>query len=622
MSACDPTFTSTVIGSYGDVVGTTFAQALTSFLAAQCALVGDHLWPEDAINSVVDGSSYDFVVVGAGSAGSVLANRLSEVPEWKVLLVEAGGNPTVNTEIPQVFYNNLGSKEDWGYRPEPQSGACLSYETKTCAWPSGKTLGGSASINAMFYVRGNHIDFDGWAEDGNNGWSYEDVLPYFKKSENFVADISENDRYHGTKGELYTTKDKNLKPFEEVVLKAYPELGVQNLDDINGENQMGVTQSQITVYNKTRMSTARAFLSPIRNRNNLHVIKNTLATKIIFKENSNAVSGIMLNNNGKEFMVNVNKELILSAGAINSPHLLMLSGIGPQEHLLEQNITVKMDLAVGENLQDHVFVPLLYTAPAKESDDITMSLVVNNFFDYMVNKEGILCDTSPHRIIAFVNTTDSTGTSPDLQFHHVIFTPKIHILLDFFEKHGLNNDIIQQFHEINNNKFAMLIYNTLLKPKSRGKVLLQSNNPFDRPLIYANYFNDNEDMKTLIRGMRKFTLKLGETDAFKQVGLELEWFQIPTCDKLDKTSDEFLECISRHLTFSLYHPSGTVKMGPEDDPSAVVTPELKVRNIENLRVIDASVMPSIVRGNTNAATIMIGEKGAELIKQSHIKTTE
>ncbi|XP_012548167.1 glucose dehydrogenase [FAD, quinone] [Bombyx mori] len=615
MWACDPTFTSTVMDSYGDVVGSTFAQALTSFLAAQCALVGDHLWPEDAIDSVVNGSSYDFVVVGAGSAGSVVANRLSEVSEWKVLLVEAGGNPTLTTEIPQVFYNNMGTKEDWNYKTEPQSGACLSYNNKACAWPRGKTLGGTSSINAQFYVRGNKLDYNEWGDNGNYGWSYEDVLSYFKKSEKYMGDISANDTYHSTEGELYVTKDKNLTPWEELVLKAYRELGVQNVDDINGENQMGVTQSQITVYNKTRMSTARAFLSPIRNRNNLHVIKNTMATKILFKENTNIVNGILLHRNGHDFIINVKKELILSAGAINSPQLLMLSGIGPQQDLNALNISVKADLQVGKNLQDHVFVPIIYTAPVNESEHITPSIITQNFYDYMVNKQGLLCDTSPHRIIAFVNTTDSTATSPDLQFHHVVFPPNINYLLDMFEKHGLKSDIVEQFREMNKNKYAVIIYNVLLKPKSRGKISLQSENPFDRPLIYANYFNDTEDMMTLIRGMRKYSLKLGETDTFKQAGLHLEWFKIPACDSLDKTSDEFLECVSRELTFSLYHPTGTVKMGPQDDPTAVVTPDLKVRNIENLRVIDAGIMYSIVRGNTNAPTIMIGEKGAELIKK-------
>lgn len=515
----------------------------------------------------------------------------------------------------------MNTKEDWVYKTQPQEGACRGYKTKRCAWPRGKTLGGSSSINGMFYVRGNKLDYDEWAASGNKGWSYEEVLPYFKKSEKLSHYTEEQSKYHGYDGYLTVENEENLSSLENLVIKGAVELGLKNSTDINGADQMGISKSYTTTRNGLRCSTARAFLSPVKNRKNLHVIKNAHATKLVFIPGTNKIKGVLLNQNGKDIFVKAMKEVIVSSGAINSPQLLLLSGIGPQKHLKNLGIEVKADLPVGENLQDHLFVPIFYTVPG-DNELASLANVAGAFAQYILKHEGPLAGISPHRVIGFWNTTDSQATSPDIQNHYLIFPAGINNMLNMFEKHDFSDEIQQKFEAMNKKQSTMVVYNVLLKPKSRGKITLKSKNPMDKPLIYANYFDNLEDMKTVIKGMKQFTLKLGETNAFKEAGFKLEWLEINACKKYDKNSDGFIDCISRQLTFSLYHPVGTVKMGAPNDRSAVVDPELRVNNVEGLRVVDASIMPSIVRGNTNAPSIMIGEKGADMIIKHWLRHTE
>ncbi|KPI96023.1 Glucose dehydrogenase [acceptor] [Papilio xuthus] len=618
MWACDPVLTTGIVNSY-QAAGPLFVQSLQTFLAAQCALAGDHLWPPDATQAVTDDPNYDFIVVGAGSAGAVVANRLSEVPSWKVLLVEAGGNPTVSTEIPQLFYNSMNTEVDWGYKPEPSETACKGYKQHRCAWPRGKVLGGSSSINAMFYVRGNKADYDEWAAMGNTGWSYEEVLEYFKKSENFSEPLTkENKKYHSKEGYLNVQKIEAAHPFEDVIIKAATEVGIKHLNDINGANQMGITRSYSTIKEGKRHSTARAFLSPIKDRPNFHVIKNGFVSKILFHPKSNKVSGILIQKDGKEIVVHAKKEVIISAGSINTPHLLLLSGIGPKEHLESFNIEVKADLPVGENLQDHVFFPTYFSTPTEHKFN-TLPAITTAFSEYILTNEGIYSDVNPHRIIAFVNSSDPNAVSPEVQCHYLVLPPKIANLIDILGLHNLTEEVKNKFEEINENNSVIVVYDVLLKPKSKGKIMLKSTDPREYPLIYADYFKDPDDLNVLIRNAKKYILTLENTETFKQFGLKLNWLDIEACRGLDKGSDEFLACIAKEMTFSLYHPVGTAKMGPDGDKTAVVDPELRVRKIEGLRVIDASVMPSIVRGNTNAPTIMIAEKGADYLKKFWLK---
>lgn len=514
----------------------------------------------------------------------------------------------------------MNTDEDWLYKTEPDDKACRGYKTKGCAWPRGKTLGGSSSINAMFYVRGNKLDYDEWAAAGNKGWSYEDVLPYFKKSEKLTQFTKEHGKHHGKDGYLTVENTEDLEDLENMIIKAAVELGMKNSSDINGADQMGVTKAYTTTREGVRCSTARAFLNPIKDRKNLHVIKNAYVTKLVFKPETNKVRGILLKQNGKDIFVNAIKEVIVSAGAINSPQLLLLSGIGPRKHLEKLDIKVVADLPVGENLQDHAFVPITFTAPGK-NDLTSLPNIAGIFAQYMLKHEGPLAGTGPHRVIAFLNTTDPLASSPNIQTHYLIFPPSINNMLNFLNQHDFNDEIQRKFEEINKNQFTVVMYVVLLKPKSRGRILLKSKNPMDKPLIYANYFDDPEDMKTVLDGM-KIGLMHGDTKTFKNAGFKLDWLDIDACKKYKKNSNEHMECISREMTLSLYHPVGTVKMGAVEDKTAVLDPELRVKNVENLRVVDGSIMPAIVRGNTNAPCIMIGEKGADMIKNYWLFHTE
>lgn len=467
----------------------------------------------------------------------------------------------------------------------------------------------------MFYVRGNKADYDNWAAQGNYGWSYDDVLPYFIKSENFHGEITEeNEKYHGKTGPLHVQQENQPVPFENMIVKAAIELGLKNVSDINGANQMGVLVSHYTIKDNYRFSTARAFLSPAKNRKNLHVMKHAYVTQVLFKSGTNRVSGVQINKDGKNIIVNAKKEVILSGGSINSPQLLMLSGLGPKQHLEEKGIDVKADLAVGENLQDHVFSTTFYTMP-DDKENTSLENIVGNMMKYISEGTGPLKDTRPHRVVSFINTTDPSSSIPDMQFHHVVTPPGLSNMIDIFEKHGFNDEVHKKFLKMNDGKFVLIAFSVLLQPQSSGKILLATKNPFDKPLIYPNYFKNPEDMATIIRSWKQYLLKLDGTKSFQQTGFKLEWLDIDACKEFTPASDEHLECTIRQITFSLYHPIGTVKMGPKNDPTAVVDPELRVYKVKGLRVIDASIMPNIVRGNTNAPAIMIGEKGADMIKQ-------
>lgn len=517
-------------------------------------------------------------------------------------------------QIPQLFFSNIGGPDDWGYRTVAQEGACRSYTSKSCSWPRGKTLGGCSAINGMYYVRGNKVDYDEWAASGNHGWSYDDVLPYFKKSQNFTGILNEDTTpYHSTGGYLSVEDTKEVHDIEKMIIQAATELGMDALYDINGGNQMGIARAFSTTKDGVRHSTASAFLNPIKQRKNLHVLKNTMAVKVLFKPNTLEVDGLLLNKDGKDFVVKAKKEVIVSAGAVNSPQLLMLSGIGPRKHLEELNIDVKVDLPVGENLQDHIFIPSYFTIPG-DKNMLGAPQIAGAFSEYMFSQKGLFADTSPHKVISFINTTDPNARSPDIQFHYVFLPPSSYNFNDIFALHKLNDEIQGKFREINENNYILLVAEVLLRPKSKGRIILKSADYNEHPLIFANYFENKDDINTVITGMKQHILKLEDTKTFKEAGFKRQWIEIEACKIYEEDSDDFLECIARETTFSLYHPAGSVKMGPEGDTTSVLTPELKVKTVKGLRVVDASIMPDIARGNINAPVIMIAEKAADMIK--------
>ena len=518
---------------------------------------------------------YDYVIIGAGSAGCVLANRLTEDPQTSVLLLEAGGpDDAQEIHIPVAFSKLFQSALDWTYytEPEPQ------LLNRKLYWPRGKMLGGSSSINAMIYIRGNRYDYDHWSELGNHGWSYVEVLPYFKKAENAEWGPSE---YHGVGGPLNVMERPHTGPLSHAFIQAGIELGYPANDDFNGPSQEGFGVYQVTQKMGRRHSAAVGYLHPALSRPNLTLHTQALATKLVF-DGSHAV-GVAYLKDGVEQEIRVNKEVILSGGAVNSPQLLLLSGVGPADHLRSLNIPVVADLpGVGENLQDHLFVSVCYAS----SQPLSLFGVetMENLQEYMEFQRGPLTSNVAESG-AFLKTSPDQP-EPDLQFH---FAPVAYV------NHGLTPP---EGH-------GYTLGPTLVTPRSRGRLTLHSANPSQHPAIFANYLSDEADIRVLIEGT-KLARRLAHTKAFAPFhdGETLPGPQIQ--------SDDDIVSYIRRTAETLYHPVGTCKMG--SDSLAVVDEQLRVRGIEGVRVVDASIMPTVVNGNTNAPTIMIAEKASDLIK--------
>ncbi|OKH45245.1 choline dehydrogenase [Calothrix sp. HK-06] len=500
---------------------------------------------------------YDYIVIGAGSAGCVVANRLTEDSNTTVLLLEAG-NPDTKPEIqiPAECLSLLGSDVDWSYFSEPEP--YLNNRKIFC--PRGKVLGGSSSINFMIYMRGNYQDYDHWESLGNPGWSYQHVLPYFKKSEHQQRGASE---FHGMDGELSVTDLISPAVVSQRFVEAAVALGYAHNPDVNGMQQEGAGLYQLTIKEGKRHSTATAFLVPILQRPNLTITTRALVTRLLFE--GTRTIGVEYLHEGTLHQVRVNYEVILSAGAFDSPKLLMLSGIGNPEHVQGLGIPVVVDLpGVGQNLQDHPIVPVVHKATQDLHTASTSSIA----------EAGL-----------FLHTQDNLDAAPDLQF---LFGPIV------FAPPGYDHS---------GSGFTSLV--CLTHPQNIGSVSLRSPDPKNAPIIRMNYLQSEADVQKLVVGI-KLMRQLFHTSVFNEFrGEEL-------APGADKQSDEALEAYVREACSTVYHPVGTCKMGT--DPMAVVDPELRVYGVEGLRVVDASIMPTITTGNTNAPTIMIGEKAADLIK--------
>lgn len=521
-------------------------------------------------------SSYDYIVVGAGSAGCVLAARLTEDPRTRVLLLEAGGpDDRREVRIPAAFSKLFKTSVDWDYSTEEEP----HLHKRRLYWPRGKMLGGSSSINAMIYIRGSRLDYDHWKSLGNEGWGFDDVLHYFKKSQNQERGASD---FHATGGPLNISDLRCVNPLTRAFLSAAAELGISANPDFNGPSQEGAGLNQVTQKNGLRHSAADAYLRPALPRRNLTVLTGAHAARVLLE--NRRVAGISYRRDGVEEEARANREVILSGGAINSPQLLMLSGIGPADELRRAGVDAQYDLpGVGKNLQDHVMVSVGYLCTRPVS--MASAESIPNFLRYLLLKRGPLVSNVAEAGI-FLRTR-SDLQRPDLQ---LLFGPA------YYVNHGLKP----------RKEHAFGFGPTHIAPESRGSIVLRSANPFEPPAIRANYLSTDEDMRVLLEGVR-LAQKLAHTKAFEPYrGIELH--PAPGVNR-----DEEIVDFIRNEAETLYHPVGTCKMGI--DPMAVVDARLRVHGVDGLRVVDASVMPRITAGNTNAPTIMIAEKAADMIRQ-------
>jgi choline dehydrogenase-like flavoprotein len=510
---------------------------------------------------------YDYVIVGAGSAGCVLAARLSEDPEVKVALLEAGGQDT-RSEIamPIAFPMLLKSSVDWDLLGEEEPG----LGGRRLFLPRGKVIGGSGSINAMIYVRGNRADYDEWAAGGADGWSYEEVLPYFKRSEDNERGA---DEFHGVGGPMAVSDSRAMSPLIETMIEASVLAGHDHNPDFNGAVQDGVGRFQLTQRNGLRCSTAEAFLHPAEARPNLDVFTDAMALRILF-EGTRAV-GVEVARDGKVEEIRAERDVILSAGAFQSPVLLMLSGIGPAEDLAPYGIEVRENLPVGHNLQDHCMAQLNY-----ETDEQSLfgAFTPENFALLDAEGRGPLTSNIPEAGAFFRSRPELAA--PDVEFH---YAPSMFYDEGLTAPHGS----------------GYCFGPVVAKPTGRGRVMLRAPLPDSKPRVLCNFLTTEEDRQSMIAGVR-MALEIAEQAPLKQAASKA--FSVPAGD-----SDEEILAWARRASQSVYHPTSTCAIG------AVVDPELRVYGVEGLRVADASVMPTITRANTNAAAIMIGEKAADLI---------
>lgn len=543
-------------------------------------------WPEDYGQSFISKPeiTYDFIVVGGGAAGSVVAGRLSEITEWNILLLEAGGDPPISSEIPYFSCGGVdteGSQNIWRSYVEKSKLFGLGVVNEKLLWLNGKCLSGTAALNGMLYTIGNRFDYDNW---GIKGWSWKDVEPYFRnilENANFITEIQGGET--------------------SIIQRAIEEMGMNLNSQNNGECNIGYSKLLAFIADGRRQTSGKYFLT--QKRKNLHVIKNATVTKINFKNDLTTVESVDFVYNGKQILTaKVSKEVILSAGSTATPKILILSGIGTKKQLKDINVKMVKELFVGDNLQNHMTVTVFFKI--KSEDIFSLTECMHQMYDYLLKETGDLRKPIYTPLIGFIDTTNE-GKYPDIKYVHAFIkkgTPYSNPIRNY------KDYIMQQINRALEVGGLLQTEVILLHPKSKGSLRLNSSNYEDDPIIDCNFFDDQNDYSTIRKGVM-YLLRYLETKAFREIGANFLRIYFPK-----KTDIIYIDTYIKYMSNNGFHPTGTAKMGYEYEETAVVDPLLRVKDVKGLRVADLSVMPTIISGSTAASAIMMGRRHPILLK--------
>lgn len=580
------------------LVTTEFAKSMV----AKKRVNNEEIFPDKADNAfdeVKDFGDFDYIIVGAGTAGSIVAKKLAD-HKFKTLLIEAGGNETDFTDIPAMFRQLQFTEHNWGYYTTPQKYACQGMINKQCAFPRGKVMGGTSTIGGLTYARGNKIDQDLWSEYGIEDWTWEDVLPYYKLSENYVEELGDNaEEYHGFIGPIPIDLAKPAHYLESIFLSANKEI-YDVTDDINGPNYMAAGKVQFMKKNGRRVSSAKAYLTPLPD--NLMITLHSYVYKVLLDEYKMA-TGVLFMKNGQRYHAQAKLEVILSGGSINTPQLLMLSGIGPKSELEKHGIPVIADLPVGENLVGHVgFHGIQIQSDTKLYDK--NKTITQHICEYQQSGTGTLANIAIDGM-AYLSTVEETDY-PDVE---VFLSSRGELNVTTNNEWNLDEATLNEYTPPHNElEYVFRIAVLVIKAHSKGTVTLKSSNPKDFPLINTNSLSDERDIEIIYKGI-KYVMKLLKSKAFKDINARLLKRVLPACKNTKYLSKEYWYCMIKHVSGTANHPVGTCRIG--DD--GVVDNQLKVRGIGSLRIADLSVAPRVNSLHTNALALAIGERAADFV---------